>query len=70
MPLRLVAIRNTNHFFIGGFLFVSTRLTMSDAQVKYPQKQTSELRERQLREKIKKMRQSSFESVATHANAH
>jgi hypothetical protein len=42
---------------------------MSDAQIKDPQKQVTELRERLLREKIKKMRTSSFESVDAQANA-
>jgi hypothetical protein len=38
-------------------------------QIKDPQRQASELREKLLREKIKKMRTSSIESLDAQANA-
>jgi len=40
------------------------------AEIKDPQRQARELRERLLREKIKKMRKSSFEPIDAQANAH
>jgi len=40
------------------------------AEMKDQQRQATELRERLLREKIKKMRKSSFDAVDAHANVH
>jgi hypothetical protein len=67
---RSVEIRNSQYFILASFslAFFIAADKLSDAQMKDPQKEASELRERLLREKIKKMRKSSFESVDAQAN--